>query len=376
MTLYKRGGVYWSYVFQEGVRHARSTKTGNRRLAEQIDHKHKEELLLRSAQLTELKPQMKFAELAGHFLAEGEAREWHRDRLKVLLPYFSDMMISRIGKAQVRQYRQARHESKTLTETTLNRDIECLRHLLYWAVDEGLLAINPLARIRLARIRRKKKPVLSSQEEKLLLQVAAPHLQNIIIAGVDAGLRRGEILNQRWDDVDFSRCLLYVSRSKTPEGESREIPLTGRLLHLLSELPKNGSLVFTFGDKPIHSVKTAWKTAIRRAGIRYIQFHYLRHTFNTRLLELSVTREVRMALLGHTFGDTHESYEHVELPLKREAIRKLDAWLANEATTQKESDGSTSPKSNHADEANERLNQNSADPASQIAAREELWPRD
>jgi hypothetical protein len=43
-----------------------------------------------------------------------------------------------------------------------------------------------------------------------------------------------------------------------------------------------------------------------------------------------------MALLGHTFGDTHESYEHVELPLKRDAIRKLETWLQSEPTTGKE----------------------------------------
>ena len=49
-----------------------------------------------------------------------------------------------------------------------------------------------------------------------------------------------------------------------------------------------------------------------------------------------------MALLGHTFGDTHESYEHVELPMKRDAIRKLDAWReAEAANTGKEGDGST-----------------------------------
>jgi hypothetical protein len=104
---------------------------------------------------------------------------------------------------------------------------------------------------------------------------------------------------------------------------AREIPLTGRILTLLSSRRKDSGLIFTFEDKPIGSLKTGWKAAIRRAGIRYIRFHYLRHTFNTRLLELSVPREVRMALLGHTFGDTHESYEHVELPMKREAIRKL-----------------------------------------------------
>lgn len=357
MALYKRGGIYWSYVFQDGVRHARSTKTGNRRLAEQIDQKHKEELVLRSAQLTELKPQMKFAELAGRFLAEGEAKDWHRDRLKPLLPFFGDIAISRIGRSQVRQYRQARHQSKTLTETTLNRDIECLRHLLYWALDEGFLAVNPLARIQLARIRRKKKPVLSLEEEKLLLQAASLHLQQIIVAAVDAGLRRGEILRQRWEDVDFTRRLLYVSHSKTPEGEAREIPFTNRLFSLLSELRQESGLIFTYKGKPIHKIKTAWKAAIRRAGIRYIQFHYLRHTFNTRLLELGVTREVRMALLGHTFGDTHESYEHVELPLKREAIRKLDAWLTPQAPALGESNGSRTVQPDSPDEGQRQFRQ-------------------
>jgi hypothetical protein len=74
----------------------------------------------------------------------------------------------------------------------------------------------------------------------------------------------------------------------------------------------------------------------------------LRHTFNTRLLELSVPREVRMALLGHTFGDTHESYEHVELPLKREAIKKLEAWREAETTkTEKEVHGSTATPAIH-----------------------------
>jgi integrase len=143
-------------------------------------------------------------------------------------------------------------------------------------------------------------------------------------------MRRGEILHQIWEDVDLARHLLYVSHSKTPEGEAREIPLTERVLSVLSSQKKDSGLIFTFAGKPIQSVKTGWKAAVRRAGIRYIRFHYLRHTFNTRLLELSVLREVRMALLGHTFGDIHERYEHVELPLKREAIRKLDAWRVSQ----------------------------------------------
>lgn len=336
MSLFKRGNVYWSYVWEDGVRHARSTETSNRRLAEQIDQKHKDEVRLKSTQFPDLKPKMLFAELAGRFLNEGSPKEWHRDRLKVLLPFFSTIEIGGITKGLVRRYREKRHSEKQLTETTVNRDIECLRHLLYWAVDEGILAANPIARIRLERERRKKKPVLSLTEETQLLAAAASHLRSITLFALDTGMRRGEILNQIWEDVDFERRLLNVTHSKTPEGEAREIPLTQRVFDLLSGMKKDSGLIFTFEGKPIGSLKTGWKAAIRRAGIRYIRFHYLRHTFNTRLLELSVPREVRMALLGHTFGDTHESYEHVELPIKREAIRKLEAWHQTETEARKE----------------------------------------
>lgn len=330
MSLFKRGGVFWSYVWVDGVRHAKSTGTANRRKAEDIDNQHKEELRLRNTLAPNLAPEMRFAELATRFLGEGSAKEWHKDRLKLLLPYFADFHIGKITKGAIRRYREERHKQKPLTETTVNRDIECLRHILYWAVDEGIMLANPIARIRLERERRKKKPVLSLAEEAQLLAAAAPHLRDITLFALDTGMRRGEILAQTWDDVDFFRRLLSVTHSKTPEGEAREIPLSERLLTLLSGHKKDSGLIFTFEGKPIFSLKTAWKAAIRRAEIRYIRFHYLRHTFNTRLLELSVPREVRMALLGHTFGDTHESYEHVELPLKREAIRKLDAWRQSE----------------------------------------------
>src|SRR5947209_1725653 len=259
LSLYKRGGVYWSYVYVDGVRHARSTETGNRRLAEQIDQKHKDEVRLKATQFPELNPTMRFAELAAQFLGDGSAKEWHRDRLKLLLPYFAGFSIGKINKAAIRQYRAERHRTKTLTETTVNRDIECLRHLLYWAVDEGILAANPIARIRLERERRKKKPVLSSEEESRLLPAASPHLRDIVIVALDTGMRRGEILNQRWEDVDFARRLLYVTHSKTPEGESREIPLSDRVFTLFSGMRKDSGLIFTFEGKAIFSLKPAGK---------------------------------------------------------------------------------------------------------------------
>ena len=73
----------------------------------------------------------------------------------------------------------------------------------------------------------------------MLLAAAKDHLRAMIIAALDTGMRRGEITSQRWEDIDFSRKLLFVTRSKTPEGESREIPLTERLHEYLLENRKD-----------------------------------------------------------------------------------------------------------------------------------------
>lgn len=333
MSLYRRGRTFWSYVWIDGIRHSKSTGTTNRRQAELIDREHKDELNRARHQIVEPAPMMTFGALAARFIAEASPRPYHLDRLKVLLPYFADSAIGRISKAAVRDYRNRRKAERTLSETTLNRDIEVLRHLLYWAVDEGLLTANPIARVRMTPERRKPRSILSLEEEEKLLGAAAPHLKPIIIIGLDTGMRRGELLTQRFEHIDFNRHVLQVTHSKTPGGEAREIPLTDRAFHLLKGFAQPSGLVFTFKGRPLHRIKTAWKAGIRRAGIRYYRFHDLRHTFNTRLMEAGVMPDVRKALMGHSTGeDVNSIYTHVELPVKREAIRKLETWMETQRT--------------------------------------------
>jgi hypothetical protein len=72
MSLFKRGAVYWSYVFQDGVRHSKSTGTGNRRQAETIEQQFKLELNRQRHRVKAPAPNLSFAELAARFLAEGD----------------------------------------------------------------------------------------------------------------------------------------------------------------------------------------------------------------------------------------------------------------------------------------------------------------
>jgi integrase len=329
MSLFKRGGVWWAYFYRDGIRHQYSTGTSNYRQAETVQTKLKEEVNNRRFQIIESDPNIAFGELAAKFVESGSARRHHRYHLKFLTPYFADFTALRITKSMAEEFRTARKQSNpAIKDATINRDLSVLRHILYWAVDEQLIQANPLARLKMARERRTRRQVLSVAEEQLLLGAAKDHLRPMIICALDTGMRRGEITSQRWEDIDFSRKLLFVTHSKTPEGESREIPLTQRLHeHLLQHRQAEG-LIVSFRDKPVRIIKRTWKTALRNAGLRHVRFHDLRHTFNTRLMEAGVLQEVRMTLMGHSAGSrVHATYTHIELPVKREAIRKLEAWV-------------------------------------------------
>ena len=219
---------------------------------------------------------------------------------------------------------------RSIKDATVNRDLSVLRHILYWAVDEQLIAANPLARLHMARERRTKRQVLSFEEEQMLLAEAPEHLRDMIIAALDTGMRRGEITGQLWEDIDFSRRLLFVTNSKTPEGESREIPLTTRLCAncFIAKAPRARHRL-SVPSSPVRIIKRSWTSALRRAGVRHVRFHDLRHTFNTRLMEAGVMQEVRMALMGHSSGSSvHSTYTHVELPVKRDAIARLEQSVA------------------------------------------------
>jgi integrase len=184
--------------------------------------------------------------------------------------------------------------------------------------------------VRMLGIRRVRQPVLSLEEEPLLIEAAAPHLKLLIIAALDTGMRRGELFSQLGEDIDLHRKVLAVTHSKTPGGEQREIPLTARAVKLFEGLQRRG-LVFTYREQKLGKLRRSWLSAITKASIRPLQFKHLRHTFNTRLMEAGVIQDIRMSLMGHSQGrarTTNDIYTHVELPMLRRAIQKLETWMA------------------------------------------------
>ena len=351
MTLFKRGNKWWAYVWIDGVRHNKSTGTSNRRQAETIERQFHDELNETRHRLPKIDPEMTFGALAAHFIAGGMGRPHSLDRLNHLLPFFSEMQLADIDKSAVRKYRLQRMQPqtievkgnkkvKTIKPATVNRDLSVLRRILNWGVEESYLLSNPLGRLRMERERRTKKPVMSVAEEIKLLAAAPEHLQRIVLCALDTGMRRGEILNQLFEDIDFDNRILNVSSSKTPEGEMRDIPLTTRLYAMLLAIKKDRGPIFTFEGNALKNFKTTWGASLRRSGIRHFRFHDLRHTANTRMMLAGVLQEVRREIIGHTSQrsrDVNDRYTQIELPEKREAILKLERWLEHQLASQMQS---------------------------------------
>jgi integrase len=286
---------------------------------------------------------MPFAALATQFMGSASFKPYHENQLKSLLPYFGTTPLTELNRVQADTYRRYRKNKDGVVDATVNRDLETMRRILFFAVDSGILLVNPMSRVQMVRARRKRRPVLSVEEEPKLVAAATKHLRPIIIAAIETGMRRGELFSQRAEDVDLTRGVLYVTRSKTAGGEQREIPLTDRLKQLIPTLPQRG-LLFMYKGEPIIKIRRSWTTAVRKSGIRPLLFKQLRHTFNTRLMEAGVIQDVRMALMGHSQGTartTNDLYTHIELPIMREAVQKLEAWCAKQARQPSKEDENT-----------------------------------
>lgn len=165
-----------------------------------------------------------------------------------------------------------------------------------------------------------------------------------VLISLQTGLRLGELLALRWEDVDFGSRILSVKRTVTsclerdkyvmfedcPKSLSstREIPLSKNLLKLFRELKANKSeyvLVGRNGKKlNYRAYQEAFSRLLCRLKIKHYGFHSLRHTFATRLLEHNVDIKTISELLGHSNATiTLNRYVHSSMDNKRRAVNKF-----------------------------------------------------
>lgn len=155
------------------------------------------------------------------------------------------------------------------------------------------------------------------------METCSDALRPILVTALNTGMRKSEILNLKWVQVDLKARRIRVEKTKS--GKVRHIPINDVLLYELRRLKGKNSYVFFNPEtrKPYLDMKKGFKAACRRADIKGMRFHDLRHTFASRLVEKGVDIETVRDLLGHHSILITQRYAHSSRERKRAAVELL-----------------------------------------------------
>jgi integrase len=253
-----------------------------------------------------------------------------------LKDHFGEKLLSAVTRGDVLRLqslllrRGETNPKEKLAPATINRRVSFFRTVLYEAVSREYIDRNPGARLKMLPEENTRFRVISTVEERRLLEKSPPWLAQVIRLALLTGLRQGEILRLRRFDVDRERCLIHVS-SETKNHHSRLVPYPEVLNPLLDDLiPEEGrSDQFVFSSLEEEAIRrsrivNAFRRAVRAAELHDCTFHDTRRTYASRLVNRGVSLPVIAKLLGHGATYVTERYAHVSEGSLAAAVARLD----------------------------------------------------
>ena len=251
-----------------------------------------------------------------------------------------------------------------LSPTTVSAIHNFLHTALDGAVRREMLSRNVCDLVSPPRkIHKEIKPLNPAQIRKLLDAAKGHHNEALFVLALATGMRRGELLGLKWQDIDFNQGVLQVQRtlSRVPTNMAKEIGqsyiesetktsrsrrgivLASFALDALKQhksnqldLMANAGLLWQHNDyvfcsatgtylSPGHNALVQLKILLEKAGLPDIRFHDLRHSAATMLLMMGVHPKVVQEMLGHSeISMTMDTYSHVLPTMQRDAIDKLN----------------------------------------------------
>jgi integrase len=144
---------------------------------------------------------------------------------------------------------------------------------------------------------------------------------------MNTGLRRGEVFNVQWTDINFQTKTLTVRGEGAKSGETRHIPLNPEAVDALKQWKRqSGESAQVFPGRlreRLDNIKTSWRALMTAAKIKDFRFHDLRHSFASKLVMRGVPLNTIRELLGHADLTTTLRYAHLAPDHKAEAVAML-----------------------------------------------------
>ncbi|MCX8070093.1 MAG: site-specific integrase [Thermodesulfovibrionales bacterium] len=332
--IYKRGNIYWiRYTSIDGKQKRESTRSTKKQDAELLYAK-RIQAVRQGQEPVEIKkiPNVSFRQLSERYLAWVQGRQ-NSAKIKMymvgqLLSVFGDILIKRFTTSMIDQL-QTDLINKGYKPSSNNKITNLIKHMFHKALEWELITEDVLKRIRKVKPLKddgKRLRYLSKEECHSLINNCEPHLKPIVIMALNTGMRRGEILNLKWSNIDLKHGFILLD--KTKNGERRELPINSTLRATLQSITRRIDVPYVFYNpetlKPFRDIKKSFSRACKRAGITDFHFHDLRHTFASHLVMSGVDLTTVSRLLGHKDIKMTLRYSHLAPDHVSNAVNVLD----------------------------------------------------
>lgn len=258
--------------------------------------------------------------------------------IRALKTSFNTLLSLRLDEVTIKQIELLRSQwiASGRKPTTANRNVTRLRGLFSRAVEWGFIEEHPLSKLKQMKVDRKGRVrYLTTEEEKALREaldkrdkISKDHLKSLVILSLNTGMRRGEVFNLKWSDIDLKNKVLTVEGDTAKSGQTRHIPLNKEALSILKtwKAKDNNNFSYVFPSKTgsrLDNVKKAWTNLLGQAKIESFRWHDLRHTFASKLAMKGVPLNTIRELLGHSDLAMTLRYSHLAPDIKAKAVELL-----------------------------------------------------
>ena len=344
----KNGWIYIIDFIYKGKRHTISTKTQDKKLAQEIF----QEIQGKIARGTFLEPKEQrkdiyFKDFIEEYFkyVEGHKKQstiqLERTYLPRVLKIIGNKLLRSIDQHSIDKW-QAQF-ARAISPTTFNIVLRILHAAFNIAKRWRYIDENPFSHVEKLKVEEKRLFLRNSEVEKIfelidadILRAMGPGQRENVIRFrktfklfveflLNTGLRREEALKLRMEHVDLSQNVISVEKTKT--SQLRMIPLNRRAREILVELGQN---IFSKLNK--HDVTNKFRHYLGKADLVGFKLHSLRHTFATRLLSMGVDLYTISRLLGHTDIKTTMIYAKTNVETLRGVVEKLDGSCDTIAT--------------------------------------------
>ncbi|QXO63111.1 tyrosine-type recombinase/integrase [Morganella morganii] len=373
MSIKLRYGVWHcDFVSPSGKRIRRSLETSDKRQAQELHDQLKAEAW-RVEKMGDY-PSVTFDDACLRWLQEKEHKKSLDDdktKIEYFLEFFSGKLLSSITETDIlkatsgminRKYKEvweikaasakkkgtkiAPYKPKPATQATKDRYLAFLRSLFRAAVNDWKwIGKSPTIKVR------QKKEIrvrwLTKEEATTLIQCMPDVMKPVVMFALATGLRRSNILNLEWTQIDLQRKVAWIHPEDTKGGKAIGVALNETACRVLRmQIGKHQQYVFVHTEawhradgSPTEKVRkmrvddnTAWNTGLRRAGITNFRFHDLRHTWASWLVQAGVPLTALQEMGGWESIEMVQRYAHLAPNHLVEHARRIDEAMGINGT--------------------------------------------